>query len=273
MTNAASITRRMFASLVRRREDRIDLGMAALLIAQEESPALVIEDYVERLNYLGAEFHIDLPVDADAETACRTLRRVLVDVHTFRGNREDYYNPANSYLDQVLDRRLGIPISLSIVYMEVARRAGVTLLPVSFPGHFLLRHADDTSFYLDPFNSGRILTLDNCRDLLRSMYPGAEFSESMLGAATKRQVITRLLLNLKGIYTRNEDAERALRIVELLTAVTPWDLDQLRDRGILYYRTGQTDRAIADLQAFADHAAPGPEVDSVREALRRLSPP
>ncbi len=263
----------MFASLVRRKEERLDLAMAALLIAREEYPSLSIEDYMERLDYLGAEYAIDLPVDLTPELTCRTLIKLLVDVHGFRGNAEAYYDPANSYLNQVLDHRTGIPITLSIVYIEVARRAGIVLVPVSFPGHFLVRHAHDMSFYIDPFNNGRILSLDDCREMLAKSHPHTTFSESMLGAVTKRQVITRMLSNLKGIYTHAEDAQRALRVVELLTTVSPWDLDQVRDRGILYYRTGQVARAIADLTSYAEHAAPGPEVESVKDALRRLTPP
>ena len=263
----------MFTSLVRRKEERLDLAMAALLIAKEEYPRLSIEDYMERLDYLGAEYAIDLPVDLTPELTCRTLTKLLVDVHGFHGNQEAYYDANNSYLNQVLERRTGIPITLSILYIEVARRAGIVLLPVSFPGHFLVRHSSDTSFYIDPFNNGRMLSLDDCREMIARTHPNAEFSESMLGSATKRQVISRLLLNLKGIYTHAEDAERALRIVELLTTISPWDLDQVRDRGILYYRTGQLDKAIADLRSYAEHAAPGPEVEVVKDALRRLTPP
>ena len=173
----------MFASLVRRKEERLDLAMAALLIAREEYPRLSIEDYMERLDYLGAEYAIDLPVDLTPELTCRTLVKLLAGVHGFRGNAEAYYDPANSYLNEVLDHRTGIPITLSIVYIEVARRAGIVLVPVSFPGHFLVRHAYDMSFYIDPFNNGRILSLDDCREMLAKSHPHTAFSESMLGAA------------------------------------------------------------------------------------------
>jgi regulator of sirC expression with transglutaminase-like and TPR domain len=265
----------MFAAMMKRKEERIDLGLAALLIAKEEYPRLAIEDYVERLDQLAAEFQVELEVDADGPETCRGLSRFLHEQHGFGGDRENYYDPRNSYLNEVMDRRTGIPISLSVLYIEVGRRAGLRLLPVSFPGHFLLKYASERmEIYLDPFHGGRLLDVEDCRRLFTNSYGSpAPFSESMLGAATKRQVVRRMLLNLKGIYVQNGEPEKALRIVELLTVVTPWDLDELRDRGILRYRLGEREQGLADLRSYADHAPPGPDVESVREALRKLSHP
>jgi regulator of sirC expression with transglutaminase-like and TPR domain len=265
----------MFTSLMKRKEERIDLGLAALLIAKEEYPRLSIEDYVERLDQLAADFQVEVDVDADGPATCRALARFLVEQHGYNGNRDDYYDPRNSYLNDVMDRRAGIPISLSVLYIEVGRRAGLSLSPVSFPGHFLIKHASERGeLYIDPFNDGRIMDVEDCRELFARSYGSpAQFTEAMLGAATKRQVVRRMLLNLKRIYTQNDEAEKALRTVELLTAVTPWDLDEVRDRGILRYRLGETEKALEDLRTYAEHAPPGPEVESVREALRKMSQP
>ena len=259
--------------MMRRRDERIDLGLSALLIAKEEYPRLAIEDYVERLDQLAAEFQVEVDVDADGPATCRALARFLAAEHCFSGDRDDYYDPRNSYLNDVMDRHTGIPISLSVLYIEVARRAGLALLPVAFPGHFLIKHTSERGdVYLDPFNGGRLLDLEGCRQLFAGSYGSASaFSETMLGAATKRQVIRRILHNLKRIYALNDETEKTLRIVELLTTVTPWDLDEVRDRGILLYRLGETERALADLKAFSENAPPGPEVESVREMLRKLS--
>jgi regulator of sirC expression with transglutaminase-like and TPR domain len=275
VAESSTTIRRMFTALMKRKEDRIDLGLAALLIAKEEYPRLAIEDYVERLDQLAAEFQVEVDVDADGHATCEALGRFLGDQHGFAGDPENYYDPRNSYLNDVMDRRAGIPISLSVLYIEVARRAGLKLLPVSFPGHFLIKHASERGdIYLDPYHSGRLMDVEDCRQLFANSYGSSKpFTESMLGAATKRQVITRMLQNLKGIYGRSEETEKALRVVELLTAVTPWDLDEVRDRGILRYRLGETEKALEDLRTYAEHAPPGPEVDSIREALRRLTQP
>ncbi len=193
--------------------------------------------------------------------------------HGFEGDTEDYYNPRNSYLNEVMDSRRGIPISLSVLYMEVARRVNVHLLPVSMPGHFLLKLSQGVDeVFLDPFNRGAVTGSEGPRRQFEDLYQGrAPFSESMLGAATKRQVLTRMLNNLKAAYVQAGDEERSLRIVELLTLITPWDLDEVRDRGLLRFRLGRFDEALPDLEAYAEYGPPGPAVETVRDALRRIA--
>jgi regulator of sirC expression with transglutaminase-like and TPR domain len=266
-------TRRLFVANLRRREERIDLALAALLLAKEEYPGISVEDYLLRLDQLGAELQVEIDLDAGAAEMASVVVRFLAGENEFRGNREDYYDPRNSYLSQVMDRRLGIPITLSIVYMEVARRAGISLLPVSFPGHFLLKPAaPPPAILVDAFSGGRLLDIDDCRRLLTAQYGEAlPFSEALLGAATKRQVITRLINNLKAGYLRTNDLARALRSVDQLLAVTPWDLDQIRDRGVLNYSLGRVAEAVHDLRTYVEHAPPGAALDAAQETLRRIS--
>lgn len=268
-------TRRLFAANIKRREDRIDLGLAALLVAKEEYPRLVIEDYLERLDQLAAGLAVEIDLESGAEAIAGTIRAYLGQEQGFDGDAEHYYDARNSYLNEVMDRRRGIPISLSLLYMEVARRVNVSLLPVSMPGHFLLKlHSNSDDIFLDPFHGGRLTDADEARDLFHRLHQGRmQFSESMLGAGTKRQVVTRLLNNLKTAYVECDDYERALRIVELLTLVTPWDLDEIRDRGLLRFRLGHFDEALPDLQAYAEYGPPGPEIETVRDALRRITSP
>jgi regulator of sirC expression with transglutaminase-like and TPR domain len=263
---------RLFAASVRRREDRIDLGLTALLIAKLEYPRLVIEDYRDLLDQMAAGLAVEIDLEAGPESIARTISAYMVQEQGFDGDSEDYYSPLNSYLNQVMDRRRGIPISLGVLYMEVARRVNVTLLPVSMPGHFLVKlPTDGEPIFFDAFNRGRLLDFEGARRAFDDIYRGkAPFTDSMLGAATKRQVLTRMLHNLKAAYVQTDDDERALRIVELLLLITPWDLDETRDRGLLRFRLGQFEEALPDLQAYAQYGPPGPEIETVRDALRRI---
>ncbi|HXH21069.1 MAG TPA: transglutaminase-like domain-containing protein [Dehalococcoidia bacterium] len=275
MSTDLSAGRRLFAANIKRREDRIDLALAALLIAIEEYPHLVVEDYLERLDQLAAGLAVEIDLEADLRTLARTIGAFMAHEQGFEGDADDYYNPRNSYLNEVMDRRRGIPISLGLLYMEVARRVNVALLPVGMPSHFLLKlQRDGEEVFLDPFHRGQVLDHYGARDLFASFHHGRiPFSDSMLAAITKRQVLTRMLNNLKAIYIQADDYERALRIVELLTLIAPWDLDEVRDRGLLRFRLNRFEDAIPDLEAYCRYGPPGPEIETVRDALRRITPP
>jgi regulator of sirC expression with transglutaminase-like and TPR domain len=263
----------MFAAIVKRREERIDLGLAALLVAAEEYPNLVIEDYIERLDQLAAGLAVEIDLESDIETLAKTIGAYLGGEQGFDGDNEDYYNARNSYFNEVMDRRRGIPISLGLLYMEVARRVNVTLHPVAMPSHFLVKlQRDGDEVFLDAFNRGAVLDREDARSLFESFHHHRlEFTDSMLAACTRRQVLTRMLNNLKGIYIQADDYVRALRIVELITLISPWDLDEVRDRGLLRFRLAQYDESIPDLEAYAHYGPPGPEIETVRDALRRIT--
>jgi regulator of sirC expression with transglutaminase-like and TPR domain len=266
-------SRRLFASNIKRRDEKIDLGLAALLICAEEYPRLIIEDYVERLDHLAAGLAVEIDLESGPEALARSIVRYLYGEQGFDGDNDDYADPRNSYLSDVIDRRTGKPILLSILYIEVARRVGVKLLPVSMPGHFLIKlRGEHGDIFIDPFHQGRLLDAEGCRGLFEQLFGGQhEFRESMLASATKRQTITRVLQNLKTEYFAAGDYIRTLRIVDLMLTVAPWDLDQIRDRGLLRLQTGSTREAIEDLQSYADFAPPGPDVETVRQALRKIT--
>jgi regulator of sirC expression with transglutaminase-like and TPR domain len=266
-------SRRLFAANIRRPEERVDLGLAALLVCAEEYPRLIIEDYVDRLDQLAAGLAVEIDLESGPRAMAKSISRYLHGDQGFDGDNENYTDPRNSYLSDVIDRRRGKPIVLSILYIEVARRVGVRLLPVSMPGHFLTKiRSSNGDIFIDPFNQGQILDAEGCREIFERLFGGQhEFRDSMLGRATKRQTITRLLQNLKTEYFAAGDYIRTLRIIDLLLTVTPWDLDQIRDRGLLRLQVGQTEEAVADLQAYADYAPPGPDVETVRQALRKIA--
>jgi len=265
----------LFAAYMKRREDRIDLALAALLIPAEEYPRLVVEDYIERIDVMAAGLAVEIDLEASPAKIAGTISAFLSEEQGFDGDREDYYGPRNSYLNEVMDRRRGLPITLSIVYIEVARRVGVELLPVSMPGHFLVKMLrDDLELFLDPFNGGDVLDVHGCRRLFQSVQgAGPAFRESMLGAATRRQVIRRVLQNLKSAYLDQQEFERALRTIDVLLTLAPWDLDEVRERGLLLSRLGRTEEARRDLQAYVDHGPSGPARESARAALRRIASP
>src|SRR5262245_37988397 len=196
--------------------------------------------------------HIDVTGDTSTLSGVAALNDYLFDELQFVGNRDNYEDPRNSCLNEVLDRRTGIPITLSVVYMEVARRAGLQVEGINFPGHFLVRCPEQSGhLIIDPFHSGALLSEHKCRLLLQK-HVGNEvaFSKSLLAPATREQIIVRMLLNLKRIYVNMRSFPQARDVTELLLAITPSALSELRDRGLLAYHLNDVTAALRDLQAY-----------------------
>ena len=241
-----------------------DLATPALMIARLECPSLNPAPYLARLDEMGAAARERLVASGcllDArrsETAIDVLNAYMFDEEGFTGNREHYDDPSNSFLNEVIERRTGIPITLAVVYMEVARRAGMQVEGVNFPGHFLMRFAP---LILDPFHRGARLSEGDCRRLLeRHVGEEAAFDPALLAPATKTQMLTRVLLNLKRIYVRLHSFPQARSVTELLLAVDPPALAELRDRGLLAYHMNDFSAALRDLQQYL-HSTAGSEVD------------
>ena len=240
----------------------VGLARAALVIARLEYPRLDPDLYLARLDSMGetARQRIEHDVarcgDGSALTCVRTLNEYLFEDQEFVGNREKYEDPRNSCLNEVLERRTGIPITLALVYLEVARRAGVPVDGVNFPGHFLVRCAgapggEGCGLIIDPFDRGTLLTEHDCR-LLLEQHVGSEmaFDISLLVPATRSQILVRMLLNLKRIYVRMRSFPQARAVTEMLLAVTPSALSELRDRGLLAYHLNDVPNALRDLQTY-----------------------
>ena len=237
-----------------------DLAPAALVIARLEYPNLTPTRYLERLDVMGAAAAARLSglgTHATGRERIEVLNHYLYAEQGFLGNEEHYNDTRNSLLNEVLERRTGIPISLAMVYIEVARRAGVLVDGVNFPGHFLLRYRgpdDERSvdlLLLDPFNRGVPLSESDCRELLRQHVGDAMvFNERLLAPATTQQILTRMLMNLKRIYVRNRSFPQARAVTELLLALEPGSVTELRDRGLLAYHLGDLSRALADLERY-----------------------
>jgi regulator of sirC expression with transglutaminase-like and TPR domain len=246
-----------------------DLAIAALMIARVEYPKLDAGPYLDRLDALGLEAKrrvaaapmepVQTPprVDPDRYARVMALNDYLFKELHFVGNEVQYEDPRNSFLNEVLDRRTGIPITLALLYMEVARRADLYVEGINFPGHFLLRcparrglqYSED--LIIDAFHSGALLSEDACRELLRR-HAGANatFETQLLVHATKPQILVRMLLNLKRIYVRMHSFPQARDITELLLAVDPSAINELRDRGLIAYHLKDFSAALRDLQAY-----------------------
>ena len=251
------------------------LGPAALAIARVEYPTLDTGPYLQRLDRMGEAAAGRLQrresgLDTSAQIAI--LNAFLYEELGFSGNREQYDDPRNSFLNEVLDRRTGIPITLAVIYLEVGRSAGVPLEGVNFPGHFLVRSraSDQTAddLIIDPFHSGALLSEIDCRRLLREhVGDEAAFDPALLATATRQQIIVRMLVNLKRLYVRMRSFPQARFIADLLLAVDPSALSELRDRGLLAYHMEDFASALRDLEAYLrmmpkDEAADEVEMES-----------
>jgi regulator of sirC expression with transglutaminase-like and TPR domain len=265
-----------------------DLAIAALMIARIEYPKLDAGPYLDRLDALGEEAKLrvaaapvvpgDAPphVDPDGYARVMALNDYLFRELQYVGKEVQYEDPRNSFLNEVIDRRTGIPITLALLYMEVARRAGLHVEGVNFPGHFLLRcRARHGSLYsedliIDAFH-GALLTEDACRELLRR-HPGDEemFESHLLGRATKQQILARMLVNLKRVYVRMYSFPQARDVTELLLAVDPSATNELRDRGLLAYHLRDFSAALRDLQAYLQLAPAARLDDAERDEYEQI---
>ncbi|MEQ8276189.1 MAG: tetratricopeptide repeat protein [Deltaproteobacteria bacterium] len=255
----------------------LPLDRALLAIAMEEYPK------INARHYLGA---LDDLADRALERAERTgrhqsaLAQTLFAEAKFRGNGENYYDPKNSLLNVVIDRRVGIPITLSIVYIEVARRTGSRAMGIGFPGHFLVQHeVDGHKLLIDPFDCGSVLDVTDCERILNGLSTAPkELEPWMLAPSSPRAIVARVLTNLKHAYLLEKDFIGAVKAIDRLLVVDPDRETERRDRGLLYAELGMAKSAIVDLEQYLETALPGPEEEAIsaliptlRAASRRLN--
>ena len=272
MKHFSENARARFTEIVSRDEERINLAEAALLIAAEEYPRLDIPRYLEKIENFSARARERA---AEAATVAETIEALNVTLFTelgFQGNREHYYDPRNSFLNEVIDRRTGIPITLAVVYMEVARQVGFSVDGVGLPGHFITAHfTPSAEYFIDVFNEGRLLTENACADLVAGMSQGSiKFEPSHLDPVTKKQVLIRMLSNLLGIYSGSQDFRRAIAAIERILLLMPKSLPHLRDYGLLLAQAGYTMRAIEQLERFLTANKGGENDETVTAALIKL---
>jgi regulator of sirC expression with transglutaminase-like and TPR domain len=232
-----------------------DLLPAALAVARVEYPSLDTAPYLSAVDQMGINAAARLRgVTGGPAAAVAALNEYLYEEEGFSGNRDSYDDPRNSLLNEVIDRRIGIPISLAVVYMEVAARAGLRVIGVNFPGHFLLRAGGEMpgeDLIIDPFHGGALLSEFDCRQMLRNhVGDDAAFDASLLAPATRHDIIVRMLVNLKRLYVKMRSFPQARFISTLLLSVDPSGFGELRDRGLLAYHLEDFSSALKDLEEY-----------------------
>jgi regulator of sirC expression with transglutaminase-like and TPR domain len=259
-----------FAALVGQEieDDRIDLLRAALMIARTEYPELDPQPYITHVDALAERVARRVREVGDPAQSIAALNGVLFQEEGLRGNRDDYYDPRNSFLNDVLDRRLGIPITLALVYMEVARHVGFPLFGVGMPGHFLLKHYDieGRQVLIDAFNNGHILSPRECQRRIDQIYSGQlSFQPEFLMPVSRRQMLTRVLNNLKSIYLSARNFRKALTIVDLVLVIYPRSPEDVRQRALLRYSLGNLAGAACDLEDYLKMSPEASDVDEIRQ--------
>jgi len=264
--------RSRFAEAVSRNDEDIDLAEAALLMARDQYPNLNAAHYLEILDDIAQMVRPATAPMRSPRDVILALNGIVFLELGFRGNTENYYDPRNSYLNDVLDRRLGIPITLSVVYMEVARRIGFQLHGVGMPGHFIVKHcAQPTEIFIDPFNAGRVMDERDCANLLAEMSGGkVQIRPEHLAAATKRQILIRMLANLLRIYVEGADYNRALSAVEWILLIEPDSPEYTRERGLLLASTGRPNLALEELERYLRLYPAAPEAETIREQMKKI---
>jgi regulator of sirC expression with transglutaminase-like and TPR domain len=264
-----------FAALVRSEieDDRVDLLRAALTFARIEDPQLDVEQYVSRVEELSQRATAKVQDLDDPTNVIAALNQVLFQEEMFRGNTVDYYSPRNSFLHDVLDRRLGIPISLALVYMEVARRVGFPLFGVGMPGHFLLKHYDAAghSILIDVFERGVVVTEEDCRQKLNTIYSGQlTLQPEFLLPVTRRQMLTRMLNNLRSIYLSQRDFRRAVQVVDLILVIYPRSPEDVKQRAVLRYNLDDYRGALNDFEEYVKMSPDASDADEIRQTALSL---
>lgn len=265
--------RQFFYKEIYKPEPQIDLAKAALFLAQEEYPNLDIDEYINALDTMAAEIEERLPNERYPLRVIKIINQYLYEELGFTGNANDYYDPRNSFLNDVIDRRTGIPISLALVYLEIARRLDFPMVGVGMPGHFLIRpDFEDSAIFVDAFNGGEILFPEDCQARLTQIYNRpVELSPNFLEPVSPRRFLGRMLSNLKLIYINRGDILKSLSVVERLLLLFPGAPLELRDRGILYYQLGYFPKASQDLQSYLVQVPNAEDADVIRKLVERIS--
>jgi regulator of sirC expression with transglutaminase-like and TPR domain len=266
-------SRSLFGEIVSRPDDAVDLAEASLLIACEAYPDLEIARYLKHLEQMAAAMRERVRGAARAEELVSALNTYLFGELGFRGNTEEYYDPRNSFLNDVLDRRMGIPITLSALYIEVGSRLGLAVDGVGLPGHFIVKAAGPQGdMLIDPFHGGALLSEQDCQRRLDRIYEGrVQMEPSMLAPCGRKPMLARMLRNLKAIYTKADDYPHALGTIELLLKIRPDSAEDVRDRGLLHVALDCYGLAARDLETYlsmAPGASDGPVVRATIERMR-----
>lgn len=265
--------RQFFYQEINQPDEQINLERAALYLAQEEYSDLDVEAYLNALDTMAVEVEERLPTQPYPLKVIQTMNHYLYEDLGFQGNTADYYDPRNSFLNQVIDRRIGIPITLSLVYLAIAKRLDFPMVGVGMPGHFLIRPVvNEMEVFVDAFNGGEILFWQDCQDRLGQLYSQPiELQPQFLESVTHRQFLARMLTNLKMIYLNQGNIPKALAAIERILLLFPDLPIELRDRGILYYQLNRFSESRQDLEAYLALAPTAKDAAILQQLLDQIN--
>ena len=260
-----------FYQEVQKGEGRINLAAAALYIAQEEYWDMDPSYYLEKLDEMAKVLRSRLPRNRYPLKVIQTINRYLFEELKFAGNQSDYYNPDNSHLNCVIDRQLGIPITLSLVYLEIAKRLEFPMVGVGMPGHFLIRPVvDEMEVFVDPFQNGEVMFLADCQERCKKMFSQVAWKEEFLNPVSPKAFLTRMLMNLKAIYIQLEADEQAVAVLDKLLILMPTEASHMRERGLLHHRLANYDQAEQDLKAYLRSHPSAPDGYTIQKILESI---
>jgi regulator of sirC expression with transglutaminase-like and TPR domain len=250
----------------------VNLAKAALHIAQEDYPDLDIAAYLRMLDTMADRLRQQLPQEPYPLKIIRAINQFMFDELGFRANQQDYYDPRNSFLNEVLARRVGIPITLSLVYLELAKRIDFPMAGVGLPGHFLIRPiSGEMAIFVDPFYRGEILFEQDCQDRMRQIYgEAARMEPRHLTTISPRDFLVRLLVNLKIIYLQKRQVQKALNAIDRILLIHPESVSELRDRGLIYYQQGALADAYRDLERYLYEKPEAQDAFEIRRVLDQI---
>jgi len=252
--------------------DQIDLAKGALLIAKDAYADLDVEAYLQRLNQMAEELQSQIGEEADTSAQINHLNRYLFEMQGFAGSRqENYYDARNSYLNEVLERKIGIPITLSVVYMEIGKRIGLPLVGVGFPRHFIVKHRD-LETVIDPFEEGQILSDADLSERLTQLFrEPMSMHPRFLQAVTNKEILARMLRNLRQIHFREGAYEQAVRTAEQITWLAPQSAQDYRDLGYLYYQVNAYGKSLAAFNTYLRLSDDPPDQEEISRNIRVLT--
>ena len=252
---------------------QIDLTKASLYYAKAEYPELNLQKYLHFLDRIAADVQSQISAEKYPLKVIKAINFELFDGLGFQGNNKDYYNPDNSFLNKVLERRVGIPITLSVVYLAIAERINFSMVGIGMPGHFLIRpDFEDVGIFIDAFNGGEILFKQDCQKRLSRMYQRPiELDLNWLAPVSKKEILARMLNNLKFIYLHNQQVNKALAAMSGIIKLFPDNALEIRDRGLLYYQTNRWQEAAVDLEYFLKIAPHTEDKETIQLLLAKIN--
>jgi len=262
--------RRLLREMMLQPEEQISLAKAALAIAASEYPDLDSAKYIRRLDAMAENIGRGAGDEMNPLGTIERINRYLYEEEGFNGNSADYYDPRNSFLNEVLDRKTGIPISLSTVYLEIAERLRLPLVGVGMPGHFLVKHPF-FDILIDPFSKGRILTESECRRQMKQLLgEDVPFHRAYLEGVSKRRIIARMLNNLRGIYVNARQFQKALNITEMSFTIQAASAEEWKQRAALLVQLQRHSEAVADLKRYLEEEPAAEDAKEIRQILLSL---